>query len=60
VAVISLGNGNTHDHPTLKALKRLAAADVDRIFQTNWGTTKDGLLSNMTIPLEVQQFTVDE
>ena len=38
VAIISLGNGNSHKHPTRNALKRLAATGAE-IIQTEWGTT---------------------
>lgn len=41
IAVISAGNGNTHEHPHKDALRRLAAAGVYRIIQTAWGTTED-------------------
>ncbi|MCH8851884.1 MAG: hypothetical protein IID41_04455 [Planctomycetes bacterium] len=41
VAVISLGNGNSHHHPNKEALERLIDAGVYRIYQTEWGTTRD-------------------
>lgn len=40
IAVISAGNGNRHKHPNNAVLERLADADVYRIIQTEWGTTK--------------------
>ena len=40
IAVISLGNDNSHHHPNREALQRLVAAGVYRIFQTSWGTTE--------------------
>ena len=39
VAVISMGNGNDHQHPSAEALERLETARVYRIVQTAWGTT---------------------
>ena len=39
VAIISAGNGNSHEHPDFRALSRLAAADVKWIYSTNFGTT---------------------
>jgi competence protein ComEC len=39
IAIISLGNDNTHHHPNVNALKRLVASGVYRIYQTSWGTT---------------------
>lgn len=39
IAVISLGNDNGHHHPNVKALQRLIASGVYRIYQTSWGTT---------------------
>lgn len=40
VAIISVGNGNSHEHPSDEALARLADAGVYRIIQTEWGTTQ--------------------
>jgi beta-lactamase superfamily II metal-dependent hydrolase len=40
IAVISLGNDNSHHHPNRETLERLVAAGVYRIFQTSWGTTE--------------------
>lgn len=48
IAIISAGNGNSHKHPTNRALRRLVDAGVDRIFQTSWGTTREKM------PLEVR------
>lgn len=39
IVVISAGNRNTHEHPSIDALRRLAAAGVYRIVQTEWGST---------------------
>ena len=41
IAVISLGNGNAHHHPNKEVLERLVDAGVYRIYQTEWGTTRD-------------------
>lgn len=54
VAIISAGNENEHHHPTLNALERLAAANVNFIVQTNWGTTRDMRPLLTTIPPEVR------
>ena len=40
VAIISLGNDNSHEHPDDEALTRLVQAGVSQIYQTNWGTTE--------------------
>jgi beta-lactamase superfamily II metal-dependent hydrolase len=40
VAIISLGNGNPHHHPNRDVLQRLVDAGVQRIYQTEWGTTE--------------------
>lgn len=40
IAVISMGNGNDHQHPNHEALERLESARVYRILQTSWGTTQ--------------------
>lgn len=40
VAVITVGDGNTHHHPHADALKRLADAGVKRIYQTEKGETR--------------------
>lgn len=49
IAIISLGNDNSHHHPNANALERLIAAGVYRIYQTSWGTTTG------KIPLEVRR-----
>ncbi len=41
IAIISAGNGNTHEHPRNAVLQRLVDAGVYRIIQTSWGTTED-------------------
>ncbi|MEN8129171.1 MAG: MBL fold metallo-hydrolase [Pseudomonadota bacterium] len=41
IAVISVGNGNTHGHPNKAVLQRLVDANVYRIIQTSWGSTAD-------------------
>ncbi|WP_430414049.1 ComEC/Rec2 family competence protein [Parasphingorhabdus sp.] len=40
IAIISAGNGNSHEHPKLETLERLYAASVYQIIQTSWGTTE--------------------
>lgn len=40
IAVISAGNGNTHEHPKNHVLKRLYDANVYQIIQTSMGTTE--------------------
>ncbi len=47
VAIISLGNGNTHGHPNGNALNRLVAAGVSRIYQTEYGTTEEETTENV-------------
>lgn len=39
IVIISAGNRNTHEHPSQNALRRMAAAGVYRIVQTEWGST---------------------
>ena len=39
VAIISAGNGNTHEHPNRDALQRLAESNVKWIYTTEWGNT---------------------
>ncbi|MCK4300148.1 MAG: PKD domain-containing protein, partial [Planctomycetes bacterium] len=41
VAVISVGNKNSDDHPDPDALQRLYDEEVQTIYQTEWGTTAD-------------------
>lgn len=41
VAIISAGNGNSHEHPRHAALQRLVASGVYRIVQTSWGNTDE-------------------
>lgn len=43
IVIISAGNRNDHKHPNIDALKRMIDADVDRIFQTSWGTTRSNI-----------------
>lgn len=40
IAIISAGNGNTHEHPKNHVLKRLYDANVYQIIQTSMGTTE--------------------
>lgn len=40
IAIISAGNGNSHEHPKLQTLERLYAASVYQVIQTSWGTTE--------------------
>ncbi|RED10699.1 ComEC/Rec2 family competence protein, partial [Parasphingopyxis lamellibrachiae] len=40
IAIVSAGNRNSHEHPRNAALERMVTAGVDRIFQTEWGTTE--------------------
>ena len=49
VVIVSAGNRNTHGHPNENALQRMFAAGVQRIVQTEWGST------DRTISPEVQQ-----
>lgn len=39
IVILSAGNRNTHGHPSQDALRRMAAAGVYRIVQTEWGST---------------------
>ncbi len=39
IAVISVGNGNSHGHPHADSLARLVEAGVHTVYQTEWGTT---------------------
>ena len=41
VAIISLGDNNTHGHPHIETLQRLANSGVQRIYQTQSGNPKD-------------------
>ena len=45
IAVISLGDGNSHGHPHADALQRLQRAGVQRIYQTETGTTEGNIPS---------------
>lgn len=47
VAIISVGNGNSHGHPHAETLQRLINAGVQRIYQTERGET-EGELSETT------------
>lgn len=40
VAIISLGNDNSHHHPNSEVLQRLVESGVYRIYQTEWGTSR--------------------
>jgi hypothetical protein len=43
VAVISLGDNNSHGHPHVETLQRLADAGVERIYQTQLGKPDDAM-----------------
>lgn len=47
IAIVSAGNRNRHNHPRNETLERLAAAGVERIFQTEWGTTRGEISLNV-------------
>ena len=40
IVIVAAGNDNSHGHPRLPALQRMANAGVQRIIQTEWGSTQ--------------------
>jgi len=47
IAIISVGNRNTYQHPNGEALGRLVNAGVNVIYQTEWGTTTGAIPDNV-------------
>lgn len=55
IAVISAGNGNSHEHPRNEALERLVAGNVYRTILTSFGTSRDRMSQTVRDRLAVYQ-----